>query len=388
MKKTNYLLKQILGLMLLVGILAACEGPAGPEGPQGPKGDPGEPGGSFVNWEGFKEGIVCASCHNPDYDTTYFVWARKYQWALSKHAYGGDFDRNSSSCAACHTTEGYIQSIQGRPVTNNINASPPGCFSCHSPHSTADFSIRQTGPVTILSAVQGVPDFVFDYGKGNICATCHKTRPLSQKPDPTKTALTDTLTITTSRWYPHYGVQAQMLAGTGGFHFVDYTYTGNSIHTVSAAIKAEGCVLCHMADPNAGGGIGGGHTMNIKYLNTSGADTYLLTGCTVSGCHPSSGFTINYIGAASSLTNGLGSQTATKAYLDTLKTLLIDRGWYNTSTGLVNASSSNPLKIAPASRAGAMFNYYFVEHDLSHGSHNTRYAIELLKSSIAELRKP
>jgi hypothetical protein len=390
MKKTNYLFKLILAGMLIAGIFAACEGPMGPEGPQGPKGDtgdPGEPGGSFVNWEGFKEGIICADCHNPDYDTTYFVWARKYQWDLSKHAFGGDFDRNQSACAQCHTTEGYIQFIQGRPVTNNVNASPPGCFSCHSPHSTADFSIRDVGPVTITSAVEGVPDFVFDYGKGNLCASCHKTRPLNPKPDPTKTAPTDTITITTSRWYPHYGVQAQMLAGTGGFEFTDYNYTGNSIHTVAAAIKSDGCAICHMADPTAGGGIGGGHTMNIEYLNTSGNPVYLYTGCTVAGCHPSGFNNIDYIGASSGLTGGLGSQTATKAYLDTLQTLLLDRGWI-TASGSVNASSNNPLKIAPVSRSGALFNYFFVEHDLSHGSHNTRYAIELLKSSIDELRKP
>ncbi len=86
------------------------------------------------------------------------------------------------------------------------------------------------------------------------------------------------------------------------------------------------------------------------------------------------------------LTGGLGSQTATKAYMDTLHTLLTDRGWL-TASGSINATTNNPLRIAPASRSGALFNYLFIEHDLSHGSHNTRYTIELLKSSIAELRK-
>lgn len=388
MKKIYNAGKLALVALLFAGLFAACEGPEGPAGPKGDKGDQGEPGGSFVNWDGFKEGIVCAHCHNYDYDTTYYVWARKYQWDLSKHALGGDFDRNSATCAECHTTEGFIQYTKGRTVTAHVNASPPGCFSCHSPHSTADFALRTVAPVTLESAITGVANFTFDYGKGNLCASCHRPRSMaSPRPDPTKTANTDTIVITNSRWYPHYGVQAQMLAGTGGYQFVDYTYTGSSSpHTISAAIKADGCIGCHMADPNVGGGIGGGHTMNIKYLNTSNADTYLLTGCTTSGCHTATGFTINYIGGSAGLTGGAGSQSYTKAYMDTLHTLLTNRGWL-TASGSINATTNNPLRISPASRAGALFNYFFIEHDLSHGSHNTRYTVELLQSSIAELRK-
>jgi hypothetical protein len=32
-----------------------------------------------------------------------------------------------------------------------------------------------------------------------------------------------------------------------------------------------------------------------------------------------------------------------------------------------------------------MFNYYFIEHDLSLGVHNTKYAQKLLEDSINEL---
>ena len=39
-------------------------------------------------------------------------------------------------------------------------------------------------------------------------------------------------------------------------------------------------------------------------------------------------------------------------------------------------------------KAGARYNYFFVEHDLSKGIHNTRYARELLASSLAALRAP
>jgi len=368
----------LFGLLAVAGLLAGIlEGCKGPEGPAGP---PGET--TVVNLEGFKEGINCGDCHNPDTDTTYYVWARKYQWELSKHFFGGDFERSQSTCGGCHTTEGFIEAASGKTVTTHVDASPPGCFACHSPHSRGDFSLRINEPVTLNETVAGSGTATFDYGKGNLCAQCHKPRTLSPLPDPTKTAATDTITITSNRWYPHYGVQSQMLMGTGGFRFADYTYTGNSNHTDNSVIKQEGCIACHMADATAGSGIAGGHTMNINYNENS----YLLNGCTVSGCHTSSGFTVDYIGASASLSGGLGTHTATEAYMDTLHQLLLDREWI-TESGSINASSGSPLKIAPGAKAGALFNYLFIEHDLSKGSHNTRYALELLKSSIQELRK-
>jgi cytochrome c551/c552 len=376
MKKINITLSLMLALGLFGYMLSGCEGPQGP---------PGET--TFVFLEGFKEGIVCGDCHNPDTDTVNYVWAKKYQWELSKHFLGGDFERNTAQCAGCHTTEGFIQMAFGKEVTTHIDASPPGCFACHSPHSRGDFSLRIETPVTLNETVAGQGEAIFDYGKGNLCAQCHKPRTLSPLPDPTKTATTDTITITNSRWYPHYGVQSQMLMGTGGFKFIDYNYTTNSNHAINAEIKQEGCVACHMADATAGSGFAGGHTMNIGYTNISGQQAYLINGCTVEGCHTSAGFNINYIGGSSFLAGGLGTHDATEAYLDTLHTLLLDRGWI-TASGSVNASGNNPLRITPASRAGALFNYLFVEHDRSKGSHNTRYTLELLISSIQELRKP
>ena len=373
MKQIRNLLKLLIAAIVLAGMFAACEGPMGPRGYQG---EPGEPGpGSVVNWEGFKEGIVCASCHNPDYDTTYFVMAREYQWAVSKHAAGGDYQRNAAPCSGCHTTEGFVQLYMGRTLTDQVNASPPGCFACHSPHSRGDFSLRTTDPVTVMSAVEGVPDLVFDYGKANLCVSCHKTRELNPMPDPTKTANTDTLVITSSRWYPHYGVQGQILAGTGGFEFQNVTYN-NSYHTQSDVIKQEGCPICHMAEPEAGTGIGGGHTMLIAYPGTHGEDQELLTGCNQTGCHNGNLTTLDYN----------GYQTETEELLDSLHTLLINRGWL-TSSGLVNASNSNPLKIAPEYLAGAMFNYFFIEHDMSEGVHNTKYTLKLLESSIDVLNE-
>jgi cytochrome c551/c552 len=370
MKKPKNLLRLLIAAVVLVGMFAACEGPEGPAGPKGDKGDPGDPADPLVNWEGFKEGIKCADCHNPDVDTLYNVWGVRTQWSTSKHASGGAYFENDTRCVSCHTMEGFVQEQLGRPVIAQAVSSPIGCFACHSPHSRAEFSLRTVEPVLMLAGVVGAPDETFDYGKGNLCASCHKPRPLSNispKPDPTKTALTDSIVITSPRWYQHYGVQGLMLAGFNGFEFQGVNYT-NSPHTNNDLIQEEGCGICHMAlEP---GNPGGGHSM---WLETEEGGE-LLEGCNLEDCHNGGVESLDYE----------GSQTFVEAQLDTLQTLLLERNWI-TESGSVNASTSNPLIIKPAYLSGAMYNYFFVEHDLSLGVHNTKYTQKLLSTSIAKL---
>lgn len=377
MKKLKNLIGLLIAAVVLVGMFAACEGPEGPAGPKGDKGDPGDPADPFVNWEGYKEGIKCADCHNPDVDTLYFVWARKAQWSFSKHAVGGAYTENAGRCSYCHTTEGFIQAYLGQPITDHSLSSPIGCFACHSPHSRAEFSLRTTDPVTFTPGVVGAPEETFDYGKGNLCANCHRPRVpaygssnITPMPDPTKTAPTDTITIKTARWYQHYGVQAPMLAGVNGFEFQGYTFQ-NSFHTNSDVIKAEGCVICHMAEEVET--TLGGHSMNLA----DEEDNELTVGCTVEGCH-STPMELDYDGV----------QTATQELLDSLATMLLNRNWIKQNLDgsySCNASNSAPLKIAPEYLSGAMYNFFFVEHDLSLGVHNTKYAQQLLEASIEVL---
>ena len=50
----------------------------------------------------------------------------------------------------------------------------------------------------MLAGIAGQTDPVFDYGTGNLCASCHKPRQYKSKTRSTKTAATDTITITSS----------------------------------------------------------------------------------------------------------------------------------------------------------------------------------------------
>ena len=126
--------------------------------------------------------------------------------------------------------------------------------------------------------------------------------------------------------------------------------------------------------PDFGTGRGGWHTMKIRYSSdeTNSDTLFMLKGCSQSGCHGTPGFT---------KTTLLAAEQGIVDSLAALKDLLIQRGWL-TSAGLVNASASRPLKIAPEAKAGALYNYFFIEHDLSRGMHNTKYAQDLLHSSL------
>ncbi len=268
--------------------LFGCKGPEGPVGPAGTSGKDGQNAG-FVYFDGFKDSLKCASCHNPEQDTTFYVRGRVYQWEESRHGGGTAWEENRTSCAECHTTEGFIRKTKNMTIPDIANPTPPGCFACHSPHSNGDFSLRTTTStqLTLASNITGVAASTFNLGKGNLCVGCHHPRTLSPLPDPTKTnPATDTLKITNARWYAHYGVQGQILTGFGAFQFGDAAaYAKTTAHSANAPISTEGCVACHMADyspANAYGGKIGGHTMKISYTpEGSTTAVELLNGCKV-----------------------------------------------------------------------------------------------------------
>ncbi|MBI2427869.1 MAG: hypothetical protein HYV29_03575 [Ignavibacteriales bacterium] len=395
-------MKQILTVLiaLMVFALVACEGPAGPAGVAGQKGDTGTPGvnAGFVYFEGFKDSLRCASCHTPDADTTKFLLARRLEYESAGHMEGTAWARgiNSTTCASCHITEGYLEMARGNYVSQATktygNGTPPGCFTCHSPHAKGDFSLRKTDAINVKSFVAGAPDVSFNVGTANTCVTCHRTRetsPMSPIPDPTKTAATDSIVITSNRFYPHYGVQGQILMGEGGFEFTGYTYA-SSYHTTLANAKNIQCADCHMATPVVvaeGKAVAGGHTLKMGYFSSS-TDTVgsvNVAGCRDAACHASD-ITANTM-TRPNFEKYRTAQQDVEHGLDSLRTLLINKGWLVASSNLANASSSKPLVIKPAYKAGALFNFFFLEHEGSHGIHNTKYAKALLDASIAELNK-
>jgi hypothetical protein len=322
--------------------------------------------------------ISSSPCHNPNIDTLgYYVSWRVSEWRNSGHAVAANASgewENGGGCQACHTRDGYIQQQNGVAVTATSGTSPD-CFACHDPHSKGNFDLRATTPVTLASNIKGVAASTFDYGAGgNLCVSCHHPRTLNPlPPNPSLPDGNDTVT-TSVRWYPHVGVQGQMLMGAGGYEFNNGTnyFPTQYYHGNNAAIKQDGCPLCHMATPatrSSGVGELGGHTMHLDEI-IEGTDTKLVSACNVAGCH-----------ASLTTFDHNGKVTAVQAYMDTLKTLLVAKGWIDT------ANSIKTVKITPARRSGALFNYLFVLHDGSNGVHNAEYAIALLQNSLVEIRK-
>ena len=414
-----------IGLFIITA-MTGCEGRTGPEGKDA----------SESALEGFAPGIKCATCHNPDLDTTYRVLAKEVQYEASGHFDGGDFSHNSYDCAGCHTNEGFLErysrgfgnetfnlTAPSGPICNQgyPNASPPGCFTCHSPHSRANFTVRDSSAVNIFTLIAGRTTHQWNSSNAsNLCVKCHQPRmtstfmwasgttPASWQPDPSKTNTTDTAKIYTSRWNNHVsGEPTQTLLGTGGFEFTGYSNYQSSYHTTLINNKALGCEDCHMATVNSSNQ-NGGHTFWVRYLASgSTSPSYNVNGCNVSGCHSS-----NPVVASATAPDAAhwGKRATIIAKIAELGKLMMDTTitqkwslpqsgkavpWVTVTTSTVigdsswaaNASTTKPLVITPAFKAGALWNLQQVQYEKSHGMHNYKYVLALLQNSIDELKK-
>ncbi len=334
MKRRGFTLTASLIIMitgLTFSFFSSCEGPVGPPGK-----DANE---------------SCNHCHNDEV----LVLAAMVQHSNSGHQMGSTFERNGTSCAPCHTHQGYLEVLAtGEQSTSSevTNPLPANCRTCHRIHEnfdSTDFALRNPDPVQMW--INGTE---VDLESGNQCINCHQAR----IPNPMPTSDAETVNITSNRWGPHYGVQANMLWGSGAYEVAGseaYESDGSHLHT------SAGCNGCHMAEPF--GAFAGGHTFNMTYMY-HGRDQDLVSGCT--SCHPDiEDFDLG------------DAQSNVMALVNQLETILIDLEYIDPGSGLVNA----PLELTP-DRAGALLNYYFVKNDGSMGVHNPAYTLALLQNSI------
>ena len=417
--------------------LFGCKGPEGPTGPAGSNGTNGTNGTSaFWSMEGFKDSLQCGRCHSADYDTVFNVAARQVQYGTSGHLENGDYDRYTTTCGGCHTDEGfneryangfknetYVPGAASGPLVHQDypQSSPVGCFSCHAPHKRGDFTVRDSGGVTINSVIVGVTAKTWNSSaSSNLCVKCHQPRmtstpfipgtgtnptPTSWQPDPTKTnPLTDTAKIYTSRWNNHTsGEVAQTLLGFAGVEFAGYTYS-NSGHTGLIQAKTLGCEDCHMATPV--GNKGGGHTFKVGYIpEGSTTMSFNLAGCNVSACHGSTGAVTTgasdahwgkprneIIGKLSQLSKLMMDTTITKKWSlpqsgKAVPWLSFTVSGTDTSWLVANVSATKPLVIVPAAKAGALWNFQQIFYEYSRGVHNYKYVQALLDASIDQLKQ-
>ena len=344
-----FMISSLLAVFVLG--LASCEGDQGPLGPVGPIGPEGPIGQNGAQ--------NCIDCHG----NSQLITAKLFQWEHSVHATGGHFVQNAPNCAICHTSQGFLERIVTGATSTSATIQDPlpqNCYTCHQIHRTytqADWALTQDEPVTLWVGGQ-----TLDFGKGNLCISCHQSRSYSPAlPDP---ATGGTLNITNARYGPHHGPQGEMLPGINGYEVAGPLPYENSAHTALLANNvANACITCHMG--TAQGVSSGGHTFRV-----SNEDGVINTAACVA-CHP----------VANDLRNLVADrQGQIEVRMEELRQLLIGRGLLNETTDLAIPGTFEDHE------AGALFNYRFVQEDQSRGVHNFKYANALLVNSIAAVQ--
>lgn len=304
--KTNKFF-QLFTLAICAVAFAFVTGCEGPEGSVGPKGDQGDTGATGAKGDDGTQGVAgnvtCLECHSLD-----FREEKIEEFQRSVHFAGEiavDYAGGRSSCARCHSHEGYLEFARTDDVLEDITSpSAWQCKTCHNIHTTfeqTDFAFRLGDPVTLIAD----DTKTIDGANNNTCINCHQSRRAVAYYDgatedktytrkftgddiavyttaavgpagsitliPGVAPAVDTLVVVfdvpvTTHAYissthagPHHGPQGNVWAGVGGV-------------TDGAAFgpHADGCVKCHMGPDS-------GHSFKPKEAN-----------CTVTDCHSSS----------------------------------------------------------------------------------------------------
>ena len=285
----------------------------------------------------------CFACHD---DNDPFIVSMEYAWSNSVHASGRVVARATrSSCAACHSTEGFIQVANGEEVTGIDNPTVIHCFGCHAPHSTSDFGLRKDDVTPLQDGTS------YDMGPANLCVNCHQAR------RNVNDYVFDGVEMS-EHFGPHYGTQTDMLWASNGYEFDGYEYGDKPFHRT---MIERGCVGCHYDASNTYAV--GGHSFNMVAIDDEEGEEILNLGA-CSGCHDIDDYDYNDV------------QTEIAALEDQLRGLLFDAGLVD------DTGHATDGLVVTADEGGAVFNYLFVHYDRSHGVHNSDYARDLLQSSI------
>jgi hypothetical protein len=263
----------------------------------------------------------------------------------------------TSTCTACHTSDGYIDWAEKGAALTGDSAGPiyPGtqtitCNTCHGTHTSFDFendgfdyALRVIAPVTLLADAS----VTIDYGKegmtSHTCATCHQPR--SVFPDPNE----DGKIAVNGRFGPHYGAQSTLLEGIQGAEVagsLPYEEPASAAHRAGSS-----CTSCHMGES----------TGNIDGLHST-----IPTATTCNQCH----------------VNGIPSGDFLVEDIKNLENLLLAEGLLELNDDGSVSPVSGTYDLIPAQ---ALWNYRMIYYDHSKGLHNPKYAKALVRNSIEAL---
>jgi len=301
------------------------------------------------------------------------MFAIQVQYAQSTHRLGGNFERSTTSCATCHTHQGFLERMEtGAWATaeNVMNPAPINCRTCHQIHTTytaADYALTATEAVDL-----NYPGTTFDFGAaaGNLCAQCHQARTFS----PVPVIGGADVTVTSSRYGTHHGPQANIMAGVGAFEFTGPVsiVDGEHAHGLLTA-NEKMCATCHMGA--AFGEQSGGHTWKMSY-DYHGSEVDNVAGC--QSCHPDAN-NFAYFGDL---------QGNIQALMVELEQQLVDFGIKQAMSTDYTIHGLNVYANTgdwPGDVVGAFLNWQMFAEDRSLGLHNPTYVRSVLVNTVAAM---
>ncbi len=375
--KKNYFSYLLVLLVFILGTVVSCtkEGPAGPAGKDGTDGIDGTNGTDGT--------ATCIECH----DANQTLGIKQFQWESSMHAAGTALARSSiSSCAGCHSQQGFIQTDGNNPLTEDEwkGVDDPiviNCYACHPIHETYTHEdvVALLFPDQPNWAVTHDKEVDMDLGKGNTCAHCHQSR--KRTPVVDMNDLTIMYTDISTHYGPHYSSQANLMGAFGAYEFEGST----AYPDFNGHLGAEnGCVSCHMGFTTASGS--GGHNMHID----AGSDLEKACAqCHSEGAGAEDKYNEYYpVYFATIDHDGEHPTLNTTSYYTLLGDLLTEHGVY---TKVVDSVDGYPEAVHYNINGGleingtllaALFNHRYLYQDHSHGMHNPSYSKALLKNSL------
>ncbi len=282
--------------------------------------------------------------------------------ALSSATYVGNATVAEVYCTTCHAvTNANDPHKTGIPWT-------PGSFPLQVAEDGGAINIERSASTAAVTGTQATGPAGGNYGPGATCMWCHRSRV-----DVTNYLTATGNAITSVRWGPHEGPQADLFTGKGGYQYASQTY-GEATHEQKLS-----CVDCHMVTVADNSNVPD-HSFNPQ-----------LSACL--GCHA---------GATSFNVNGFESQV--QAAMTQIET------WFN-AAGLLTRAESAPFTALTSAQlgdgswdqdqpvpggaidgglltqdqAGALYNYILVARGGAFGVHNPKYIAELLFDSYFAL---
>ncbi|MCK9210112.1 MAG: T9SS type A sorting domain-containing protein [Ignavibacteriaceae bacterium] len=321
---------------------------------------------------------VCGQCHEKS--TTKGPFATWSQSTHSNMAISKGASSTSTGCFPCHSGQAFVKFINNKAnpgyAVSDFYPSV-SCATCHDPHDATNPNQLRT--MVLDSLTNGAKPPVGVGGKGLLCMNCHHSRyDNTLRMVNNKKSLVDSAGIKGTvfpSFSTHEGFQGDVFLGLN-FNNFEGKIT-SLVGTMTHDGVADACVTCHMAQPVGSTDATADHSM--KMVDANGNDK--VTACR--SCHGNINSFEDIKAGADYDGDGIveGSMVEFDGLMANLKSLLDLKADGTIANGKADSLAIVTNDYFPRNLDG-IYNYRWLENDLSHGAHNMRLAISLLQYTI------